>query len=46
MLGVEFIPAILYFIFMFFVPRSPRWLCSEGKMDEAKKFLINYMEKM
>ena len=26
MLGVEFIPAILYFILMFFVPMSPRWL--------------------
>ena len=39
MLGVEFIPAILYFLFMFFVPKSPRWLCSVGKMDEAKKVL-------
>ncbi|MDP3312983.1 sugar porter family MFS transporter [Lutibacter sp.] len=36
MLGVEFIPAILYFIFMFFVPRSPRWLYSKGNVAEAK----------
>jgi sugar porter (SP) family MFS transporter len=39
MLGVEFIPAILYFIFMFFVPKSPRWLCSKGKFEEAKGIL-------
>jgi SP family arabinose:H+ symporter-like MFS transporter len=39
MLGVEFIPAIMYFLFMFFVPKSPRWLCSRGKMNEAKVVL-------
>ncbi|SNR69685.1 sugar porter family MFS transporter [Lutibacter flavus] len=39
MLGVEFIPAILYFLFMFFVPKSPRWLCSKGKLQEAKVVL-------
>lgn len=39
MLGVEFIPAILYFLFMFFVPKSPRWLCSKGKLQEAKNIL-------
>ena len=41
MLGVEFIPAILYFLFMFFVPKSPRWLCSKGKLQEAKNILNN-----
>jgi len=41
MLGVEFIPAIFYFIFMFFVPKSPRWLYTNGKVEEAKKVLIN-----
>ncbi|WP_372795360.1 sugar porter family MFS transporter [Lutibacter sp.] len=39
MLGVEFIPAILYFLFMFFVPKSPRWLFSKGKFKEAKIIL-------
>jgi MFS family permease len=39
MLGVEFIPAILYFFFLFFVPKSPRYLCSVGKMIEAKSVL-------
>lgn len=35
MLGVGLIPAALYFIFLFFVPRSPRWLMQKGKDDEA-----------
>jgi len=39
MLGIEFIPAILYFIFMFFVPRSPRWLYTKNMVDEAKSVL-------
>lgn len=39
MLGVEFIPAILYFILMFLVPESPRWLYTKGKVQEAKMVL-------
>ncbi|MFD1314034.1 sugar porter family MFS transporter [Namhaeicola litoreus] len=47
MLGVEFIPAILYFICMFFVPKSPRWLFSKGKLQEAKNILNKlYGEKL
>ena len=30
MLGVEFLPAIIYFIFLFFIPKSPRWLFLNG----------------
>ena len=40
MLGVEFVPAILYFILMFFVPMSPRWLYNKGKFKTAKEVLI------
>tara|TARA_R110002126_G_scaffold291172_1_gene450696 strand:+ start:32108 stop:33646 length:1539 start_codon:yes stop_codon:yes gene_type:complete len=39
MLGVELLPALLYFIFLFFVPRSPRWLYLREKYDEAKQVL-------
>lgn len=40
MLGVLSIPSILYFILtVFFLPESPRWLVSKGKMLEAKKVL-------
>jgi SP family arabinose:H+ symporter-like MFS transporter len=35
MLGIEAVPAILYFLFLFFVPRSPRWLAQHGREDEA-----------
>lgn len=39
MLGVEAIPAVLYFIFLFFVPRSPRWLLQKAREVEAMAVL-------
>lgn len=39
MLGVELIPALLYFAALFFVPRSPRWLYLKSKFEEAKSVL-------
>ncbi len=35
MLGLETLPAILYFFCLFVVPESPRWLIMHGKEDEA-----------
>jgi SP family arabinose:H+ symporter-like MFS transporter len=40
MLGVELIPAMIYFVLLFFVPQSPRWLYLKGNFEEAKKGLI------
>jgi len=40
MLGIEAVPAILYFLGLFFVPRSPRWLILKGKFEEAKKVMV------
>ena len=39
MLGLESLPAALYFLFMLFVPESPRWLTLEGREDDARRIL-------
>lgn len=41
MLGVEFFPAILYFLLLFFVPKSPRWLFSKNRNEAGKAVLQN-----
>jgi len=35
MLGLEAIPAILYYFGLFIVPRSPRWLMTHDRKEEA-----------
>lgn len=40
MFWVEAIPAGLFFIFMFFVPESPRWLVSNGNSILSKSILF------
>lgn len=39
MLGSETIPAVLFFVAMFFVPETPRWLAKEGREGEAMDVL-------
>ena len=39
MLGVEAVPAMLYFFLLFAVPESPRWLFGQGQPERAKEIL-------
>ena len=39
MVGVEAIPAAIYTIFALTIPKSPRWLLSKLRVDEAKEVL-------
>ena len=38
-LASEVIPGLLFFIMLFFIPESPRWLASKGKIDSAKAII-------
>jgi sugar porter (SP) family MFS transporter len=42
MLGVEALPAVVYFFGLLTVPRSPRWLIMKGLIDEAKGVLRKF----
>ncbi len=39
MLGVELIPAALFFIALLFAPESPRWLMVRGREEDARKVI-------
>lgn len=46
MLALEIIPALLWFILLFGIPESPRWLSTKGRYVEAKTSLtrLNYID--
>ncbi|WPP51223.1 sugar porter family MFS transporter [Catalinimonas niigatensis] len=39
MLGSEALPAILFFILLFFIPESPRWLYKNNQPEKAREVL-------
>ena len=45
MLGVSGIPALLFFIMLFTIPRSPRWLVQKSRVNEARSVLVTIGEE-
>ncbi len=39
MLGVSGVPALLFFVMLFLIPRSPRWLVKKSRLGEARATL-------
>ncbi|HEX2712358.1 MAG TPA: sugar porter family MFS transporter [Candidatus Acidoferrales bacterium] len=44
-LGVAAIPAFIFLATLFGIPRSPRWLVSKGRVDDAREVLRNTVEE-
>ncbi len=44
MLGIQAFPALIFFVMVFFVPESPRWLVKNQQDAEAEKVLVSIGE--
>lgn len=45
MLGLETLPAVLYFVGLYFVPKSPRWQIMVGKTDDARVTFEKFLSR-
>ena len=45
MMGVEALPALIYTILVFSIPKSPRWLYLNNKQDEAEQIIRDAYSK-
>lgn len=44
-LGISALPAIFFFVMLFAIPRSPRWLAQRGRTEEARAVLVGIGEE-
>lgn len=44
MLGFETFPAVLFFLVIFVIPESPRWLISRGRFEAGRKVIARVFE--
>ncbi len=44
-LGVAALPAVLFFLALFGIPQSPRWLVRRGRYEEARQVLLKVGEQ-
>lgn len=44
-LGISALPAALFFLMLFGIPRSPRWLARKGRMEDARRVLESIGEE-
>ena len=45
MLGVEAIPSAAFFLLLFLIPESPRWLVKQGRVAEGREVLLRVGEE-
>ena len=43
MLGVEIVPAVVFFLALFMIPDSPRWLMNSGREQDARDVLAKLL---
>jgi len=43
MLGSETIPAFIFLLLLFGIPKSPRWLAMKGRREEAKNVMVRFL---